>query len=200
MAATVRQPQQKRSIETKNKLLSAAYELFAETGYYNVSTKDIAERAGVSTGIVYGYFSNKKDILLDVIDIYLSNIFDTIAKMAASLAYPVDFDYLIDHVLEQTIKTHEKNEQLHQVLHSLSGTDEDVAEKFMSLEENITVTIAERFSAIGYSISGIREKIHIAMNTVQFFAHEYIYDKHDYIDYAVMKKIVSDCLIRLFTE
>lgn len=194
----VRQPQQKRSIETKNKILSAAYELFSEAGYHNVNTKDIAERAGVSTGIIYGYFNNKKDILLDVIDVYLKKIFTPIKDMTDELTYPVDFTALIKHVLNETIRTHQTNEQIHQVLHSLSGTDKDVEEKFLTLEENITVNLAEKLSEIGYKTESLREKIHFAMNVVQFYAHECVYDKHTYINYEAMEKIVADCLIGLF--
>ena len=54
MKNQVREPQQERSIEKKNKIISAAYEVFAEVGYYGANTTDIAKRAGVSTGIVYG--------------------------------------------------------------------------------------------------------------------------------------------------
>ena len=52
-------PVQKRSIETKEKILNAAWTLFAEKGYFKTSTHDLAEQAGVATGSFYGYFNNK---------------------------------------------------------------------------------------------------------------------------------------------
>ena len=58
MKNQVREPQQERSIEKKNKIIEAGYELFSETGYYGTNTQEIAKRAGVSTGIVYGYFED----------------------------------------------------------------------------------------------------------------------------------------------
>lgn len=36
------------------------------------------------------------------------------------------------------------------------------------------------------------------MNLVQSFAHEYVFDNHDYIDYEVMRKIVSATIVNLF--
>ena len=56
MGKEIREPRQERSIEKKNKIIRAGYELFSEVGYYNTNTAEIARRAGVSTGIVYGYF------------------------------------------------------------------------------------------------------------------------------------------------
>ena len=54
MKNEVRQPRQERSIEKKNKIIEAGYQLFSEVGYYGTNTAEIAKRAGVSTGIVYG--------------------------------------------------------------------------------------------------------------------------------------------------
>ena len=38
MKNQVREPQQERSIEKKNKIIEAGYELFSETGYYGTNT------------------------------------------------------------------------------------------------------------------------------------------------------------------
>ena len=60
-----RMPTQKRSIEKRNKIVEKGFEIMCERGYYNVSTPDIAEAAGVSTGIIYQYFNDKKDIFIE---------------------------------------------------------------------------------------------------------------------------------------
>ncbi|MBP5669859.1 MAG: TetR/AcrR family transcriptional regulator, partial [Lachnospiraceae bacterium] len=60
----VNKPKQKRSIETRNKILEVGSMLMLKEGYHNVTTDDIAKAAGLSTGIVYHYFKDKKDILL----------------------------------------------------------------------------------------------------------------------------------------
>ena len=52
----IREPKQERSIEKKNRIVRAGFELFSKVGYYNTNTAEIAKLAGVSTGIVYGYF------------------------------------------------------------------------------------------------------------------------------------------------
>ena len=59
----IREPIQKRSIEKKEKIIKAGFELICEKGYYNTNTAEIAKAAGVSTGIVYQYFKDKHDIM-----------------------------------------------------------------------------------------------------------------------------------------
>ena len=84
MEKTIRQPQQERSNEKKQKIIEASYELFTEVGYYKANTSDIARRAGVSTGIVYSYFKDKRDILLYVLKIYIEKVTEPISPYAAT--------------------------------------------------------------------------------------------------------------------
>ena len=94
MSQEVREPQQKRSIDKKNRIIEAGYELFAKDGYFNTNTSEIAKKAGVSTGIVYGYFHDKRDILIEVLDIYVDNMFYPVFEMFDKITAPVDFDCL----------------------------------------------------------------------------------------------------------
>ena len=45
-----------------------------EKGYHNVNCVDIAKYAGVSTGIIYQYFTDKRDIFIEGVKNYSSNI------------------------------------------------------------------------------------------------------------------------------
>ena len=200
MKSTVRKPQQERSIEKKNKIIEAGYELFSEVGYYGTNTAEIAKRAGVSTGIVYGYFQDKRDILICVLEIYINKVFDPILRMFDKLTAPVDFDKIIPQVIDLTIKTHKKHAKMHEVLHSLASTDEAVNSQFIALEDSITVKIADRLSALGECVENAMEKIHFAMDIIQSFSHEYIFDKHDYIDYFILREMVNDTIINLFKK
>ncbi|MBQ9485692.1 MAG: TetR/AcrR family transcriptional regulator [Clostridia bacterium] len=197
---TVREPQQERSIEKKNRIIEAGYELFSEVGYYGTNTAEIAKRAGVSTGIVYGYFSDKRDILICVLDIYINNVFQPFMNIFDKVRPPVDFTQLVPKLIEETIKTHKKNRRIHEALHSLSGTDEAVNAAFISLEDNLTARICEYLEKLDAKCDNIVEKVHFAMDVIQSFAHEYVFDKHDYIDYFVMREMVTDSVVKLFVK
>lgn len=198
MKNTVREPKQERSIEKKSRIIQAGYELFSEVGYYSTTTVDIAKRAGVSTGIVYGYFQDKRDILICVLQIYIENVSSPILSIINSVKAPVDFNGLIPELVDITIKIHQENEHLHNTLHSLAGSDEEVNSAFILFEDNLTEKIYECLKKLSSDISCCKERVHLAMNIVQSFAHEFIYDKHQYIDYDEMKRIVCDTVIKLF--
>ena len=68
-------PKQKRSIEKKNHIIiETGIELMTEKGYHHTTTDDIAAAAGVSTGIIYRYFKDKHDILIDGLRFYFKKM------------------------------------------------------------------------------------------------------------------------------
>ncbi|MGD8306242.1 MAG: TetR/AcrR family transcriptional regulator [Ignavibacteria bacterium] len=52
---------------SRNKILSVALELFAQTGYKETSVSKIAEKASISKGLMYNYFKNKEELLEAVV-------------------------------------------------------------------------------------------------------------------------------------
>ncbi len=56
-------------------LISSAFKVFSEKGYYNAKMEEIAEEAGVGKGTVYSYFSNKKDLFDTMVFSYLEEYF-----------------------------------------------------------------------------------------------------------------------------
>lgn len=198
MSQDVREPKQERSIEKKNKIVRAGYELFSQVGYYNTNTAQIAKRAGVSTGIVYGYFKDKRDILLDVLDIYIERAFNPILSMIDELTVPVDFEKVVYHILDGAIDIHKRNANIHEALHSMSHSDKEVNDKFIALEDDITINIAKKLKSMGISCENLVERVHFAMDIVQSYSHEYVYDHHTYINYDDMRAIVEKTIVALF--
>ena len=200
MDKKVRQPQQERSNEKKNKIIAASYEVFSEIGYHAASTPEIAKRAGISTGIVYSYFKDKRDILLYVLDIYIGKIAKPFMEKFEQLTAPVDAKVVVPEIVDLTISVHKENAHLHNTLHALASGDDEVKERFMTLEKHITTKIPSRLRELGLDIPFMEEKVHIAMNSVQSFAHEFVYDRHDYLNYGEMRKAVEKSVIALFAE
>ncbi len=200
MKKDVREPKQTRSIEKKKKIIEAGYKLFSEVGYYGTNTAEIAKHAGVSTGIVYGYFQDKRDILISALDIYVNKAFDPILKLFDRISAPLNYAEIIPQVIDLAIKIHKKNAKMHEALHSLASTDEAVNTEFISLEDQITLKIVNRLKSLGEELENLVEKIHFSINIVQSFSHEYIFDKHEYIDYFVMRDMVIKTILDLFKK
>lgn len=55
-------------LQTRERLLDAALEVFSRRGYYAASVDEIAAEAGYSKGAVYSNFSNKEELFLALID------------------------------------------------------------------------------------------------------------------------------------
>ena len=198
MEKKIREPKQERSIDKKNKIIETAYEVFSDVGYYNTNTADIAKRAGVSTGIVYGYFKDKRDILLYVTKIYMDKVSLPLAEFMKNIKLPLDFSAEVKKIVDLVIKIHKSNANLHNTLHSLAVTDESVYREFLHLEERITIDASKHLGEFGFTTLHLKEKVHIAMNLIQSFAHEYVYDKHPYINYTEMKRSVIKMIVALF--
>ena len=196
MPKTIRNPQQERSIDKKNRIINAGYELFSENGYYNTNTVQIAKRAGVSTGIVYGYFRDKKDILREVTSLYMEKVTKPILNLFDSLEAPFDTRDLVCKIVDLVISAHGENAGIHEALHSLTHTDPEISAQFIGLEDELTLKIADRLTRLNVLKEDAKEKVHFAMDVLQSFAHEYIYDHHEYIDYDIFKTLVTDCLVK----
>ena len=61
-------PPRRDSDETTTRLLDAAAEVFVEHGYDKAVVADIARRAGVTTGAVFGRWANKSEIMAAAVD------------------------------------------------------------------------------------------------------------------------------------
>jgi AcrR family transcriptional regulator len=57
-------PKGDKRARTRKRLLDAALALTRETGFERTTLKDIAERAGMSTGSIYGNFKNREDLFM----------------------------------------------------------------------------------------------------------------------------------------
>lgn len=197
MVKTVREPRQERSIEKKNRIIQAGYELFSDIGYHETNTALIAKRAGVSTGIVYGYFRDKKDILREVTAIYMDKITAPILKLLSEIKSSSDALNSIPAVLDIVLTAHKENSGMHEALHSLTHADPEINAVFIAFEDEITLKIASRLTELGVLNEDANEKVHFAMDILQSFAHEYVFDHHEYIDYERMKALVIQTLTAL---
>lgn len=65
-----RQPKGDKRDRTRAKLLQAARALIREKGYENTTLEDIAEKAGMTTGAIYGNFRNRDELFVSLGQVY----------------------------------------------------------------------------------------------------------------------------------
>ena len=74
-------PKQKRGRERVEAILNAASELFAQVGYEQTTTIEIAARADTSVGSLYQFFANKESILRALVERYVERASAVFAAM-----------------------------------------------------------------------------------------------------------------------
>ena len=73
---------QESRLQTRERLLEAAAEVFSRRGFYDASVEEVAEEAGFSKGAVYSNFASKEELFLTLLDRHLAA---ELQKVAAQL-------------------------------------------------------------------------------------------------------------------
>jgi AcrR family transcriptional regulator len=63
----------KRPVDTENRIIQAALEIFVKKGYHGTSVTEITNKVGLTKGALYSHFSSKGELLLRVIDEFKSH-------------------------------------------------------------------------------------------------------------------------------
>ncbi|MBP5446167.1 MAG: TetR/AcrR family transcriptional regulator [Acholeplasmatales bacterium] len=179
----IREPIKQTSIEKKNKIIDAGLKIFSEKGYYNTTTAEIAKVAGVSTGIVYQYFKDKKDILIYAVKKYYDRLFNPIASELEKITKLSDFDEQMKSVIDVSIKLHRANSVAHEEMIAMSHLDPDIHQLFIESEHRIIERIVQFLESIDIDVDHMHEKAHIAYNMVESLSHEFVYHQDDDVDY-----------------
>ncbi|MCM1062760.1 MAG: TetR/AcrR family transcriptional regulator [Eubacterium sp.] len=76
--------QEEKSTLSKEKILNAAGEVFAQKGFDTATMQDIMEKCGLSKGAIYHHFKSKEEIMQSLCDrmFFENNPFDEVTKRA----------------------------------------------------------------------------------------------------------------------
>jgi AcrR family transcriptional regulator len=81
-ATNRRRKEQRRKQRTRERLLSAAAQVFVRQGYHRTLISDIVAQAGVGQGTFYRYFTNKREIVQVLFDRLVQALFASLEPMA----------------------------------------------------------------------------------------------------------------------
>ncbi len=196
----IREPIQKRSIEKKEKIIESGFELICEKGYYNTNTAEIAKNAGVSTGIVYQYFKDKHDILIEALKKYADNIFYPMLNISAKEFGKNNLDEIIRKMINSFIQNHKLSQSAHEEIMAMAHSDKDVAFYFHKREMEMTERIYDLLVKNGFDSKNLMEKSHISIGLIDNLCHEIVYHKHCELDYEVMTNICVDTIVDILNK
>lgn len=196
-----RTPTQKRSIEKKQRIKDAAFELMAANGYHNTSSNEIAKKADVSIGTFYSYFKDKKELYKELV----SDIYDYVMGMTGSSMneIPEDMDprQMTELIIGSILKSHYYMNDFQKEIASLSCQSEE----FRMIEDQYKSHVPEFFKNIIYD-SGMKLRIsdpdtatQIILTSVESVIHETVFYGDGSRDEEVIKEL-SDMVLRYLFE
>lgn len=197
----IRKPIKKTSIEKKETIIRKGFELMCEKGYHNVNCIDIAKYAGVSTGIIYQYFTDKRDIFVKGVRDYANNIMFPMINIIDNNK-PIsknNFRELLLKMINSFIRTHTMKKEAHEELMAMSYLDKEVADIFNDMEMIMTKKISNILISNNFKCNNIEEKVHILIGIIDNYCHEVVYHKHNDLNYGVMEEEVLNIIMGILT-
>jgi AcrR family transcriptional regulator len=131
-----RRGSQARGRATRAKLLAAAEELFTRLGYDGTAMSDVARLAGMGVGTLYHHFTDKRAMLLELIDSWGD-------RLSAARRTDLDFEAFlgddpraaIDAWLRKAYTRLRNKPSVYLVVLSLAGRDEEVRRRYQRIEQ-----------------------------------------------------------------
>jgi AcrR family transcriptional regulator len=142
-----RQFVQRRAKATYDALLEAAQHVFAERGFDDAQTPDIAREAGVSVGTFYRYFNDKKHAFLEMITAHLERSYElvmqnlTVEALGATRT-AAERRATVAHVIDVLFQNAASHPRLQKVFLATAMRDPDVARIRVEFDERGRTALA----------------------------------------------------------
>jgi AcrR family transcriptional regulator len=102
--------------KSREKILTAARQIFAGEGYFKVKAADIARAGGMSQGNLYWYFDSKEDVLKTILAQGFTELHSLTAEIAA---LPGNGLEKIEALIERTWELYQRQSEFTTILGSL---------------------------------------------------------------------------------
>lgn len=195
----IRTPQQQRSIEKRSKIIEAGYQLFCEKGYHNTNTAEIAKLAGVSTGIVYSYFKDKKDIFMYVIEQYENSVAAPVYDLIKTMDENMVLSQIIRQMIVKLTQSHTLNKSVHEEMQALSHTDKEIGELYGKFQSNLASYFVSLMEQYNIKPTNSYEKAHLIIDIIENLSHEIVYHQHEYLNYDIMTDVAVNAIVDMLT-
>jgi AcrR family transcriptional regulator len=131
---------QARAKRTYESLIRAAEQVFADKGYDDAQTPEIARTAGVSVGTFYRYFADKRQAFIEMIREHQERTYELVMSNLTPDAFsaaraPSERRATIERVIDIMFQNVGEHPRLNHVFLALSMRDPDVARIRMEFEE-----------------------------------------------------------------
>ena len=124
-------------------LLDAAEQLLIDVGYAGITTRKLAERAGVNHGLVHYYFGSIENVLLRTLDRFTERL---IARQRALYAADVPFIEKWRTAMRYLVEEDVRYEKVWLELQALAWNRAEMREQVMQVDERWRAVLTEAFA------------------------------------------------------
>ncbi|MEV0351833.1 TetR/AcrR family transcriptional regulator [Nonomuraea sp. NPDC050680] len=132
---------QARGLKRMAEILDAAELVIAEVGYPDMTTNQVAARAGMSPGSLYQFFRNKEEILDGLVSRYTDDRQEFWAARLAEVTPAVPLEVLVGQLVDESVRFKSRSPAYWSLLYG-SATGDRFAAASQRLHEDIAGQIA----------------------------------------------------------
>ena len=196
----LRNPIQKRAIEKRNHILECGFNLICEKGYHNVDCIEIAKASDVSTGTVYQYFKDKRDIFLQGLKNYSDSLLFPILEYKDKTIKPDGLARFLKKVINTNVNVHTMTKATHEEIMAMRHSDIEVNKIFQDFEIKATEVFVDILKSNNFDTKNIYEKTHLVIGWIDNLCHEIAYHRHPDLDYKCMTDIVINSIVQILSS
>lgn len=191
-------PVQKRSIEKKDRILKAGFELFCNVGYSKTNTVEIAKRAGVSTGAVYCYFKDKRAIFITVFENYLENISGQLLETLSN-HQGYTLEEFVKCWIDNYISLYSGSSHTLAQIRMMILEDDQINHHFAELENKYFNDIINIMKMNNIAPDDPLEKVYASCTLIDTLRQEHSAFPHDGMNYEVFKDNITKAVINMLS-
>jgi AcrR family transcriptional regulator len=145
----LRTPQQARSRRTREHVLKAAVTCFEKRGYDETTTAHIARTAGIGVGTLYGYFKDKRAILLELLDGTVNEIANSVIRsLEPGLWLKADPRGSVRRLIQALFHTQTINPGMQRILWERYFKDPEFRTAVEAIEDRIRAALMNLFTTL----------------------------------------------------
>ena len=195
-----RVPTQKRSIEKREKIVEAGFDLFCEKGYYKTNTAEIAKYAGVSTGALYSYFEDKRQIFIESFHQHLDAISSALLQQLTSLPEQLDLSTFIGKWIDVYIDLYAKSNHALVQLRLVIVDDEEINHHFSDLENTYFSNIADILKTRGITCGNLFEKVYVSCILIDSLRQERTSFSHNGLNFEILQEQIKQNILKMLSD
>ena len=197
MKREIRIPVQKRSIEKRKKIIDSALKLFNTKGYFNTSIAEIAKEADLAIGSIYAYFKDKKDLFLELANLYGNTIYNHSVKELSKIKDTTDLDLMIKTTINIILQSHKIFPEFHKEMMILCSMDNEIKYQVREQQQLLLNKYKEEFQNFDLNLKNKNEKNFLIYSLIEDTCHEIIYDEKSNLNKDVLLEECAEIIKKL---